>query len=199
MGTAQVSITELVDGLRSIAPEGFERAPVLELLRAHPLDPDTLEPYLYFSSKRYTRNLIYREDAFEVIALCWAPGQISAIHDHAEQRCWMLVPIGALEVQCFKVVEARGETPASALARGSHGFIDAASPSVVTEDEPIHWVGNPKDRDALAVSVHVYARPIERCTAFDVDRDRTWEVPLSYYSEYGVVCEGVEPAPPKPK
>lgn len=197
MCAAEVSITELVDGLRSLAPGDFEREPVLDLLRRHPIDPDSLDPYLYFSSKRYTRNLIYRDDAFEMIALCWAPGQISAIHDHAGQRCWMVVPIGALEVQCFTVVEARGQSAASALAKASHGFIDRGAPAAVTDDEPIHWVGNTKDD--LATSIHVYARPIERCTAFDVDRDRTWEVPLSYYSRYGVVCDGPEPAPPERK
>ena len=72
----------LPPGLGAISEESFTHREVLDYLRAHPVDPGTLHPYLYFCGEKYTRNLILCTPLFELIAICWDVGQVSSIHNH---------------------------------------------------------------------------------------------------------------------
>src|SRR5262245_27404607 len=93
------SIGDLVEGLRRIPVLSFTRERVLREIGRTVLSPDSLKPFLFFSRSRYTRNLMHRNDLFEVVAIGWEPGQSSSIHNHRGQECWMGVPIGRLEVR----------------------------------------------------------------------------------------------------
>lgn len=105
-----VSIDEFVAGLCSISQDAFSWG-VYDFLKTHCVTDTALKPYLFFSEKHYTRNLIFRNDLFELLAICWDIGQASAVHNHWNQNCWMAVPMGKLRVQNFTVIEedhARG-------------------------------------------------------------------------------------------
>ena len=95
----------------------FTPARVLETLRAAPVEPASLAPYLDFNPQRYTRSRVYQHARFEMLLLCWEPGQRSAVHNHAGQECWMLVPVGCLVNQNYRVLEtdvAQGDLPPGA-------------------------------------------------------------------------------------
>ncbi len=62
----------------------------------------SLSQYLQFSDVHYTRNLNFRNDLFELPALCWQPGQKSWIHNHQGQHCWMAIAQGTLGVRNYK-------------------------------------------------------------------------------------------------
>src|SRR3989338_6481897 len=76
------TILDLVRGLCGIPAASFTRATVLLEIGRTVLDPGSLESYLFFRRSHYTRNLIHRDDLFEVVAIGWEPGQASAIHNH---------------------------------------------------------------------------------------------------------------------
>jgi len=99
------SIDEFVTGLAAIPAAEFTTDRVEDYLRETLVDPGTLEPFLNFASTHYTRNLVYRCPLFELMTICWDVGQVSRIHNHAGQQCWMAVPVGKLDVQNYEVVE----------------------------------------------------------------------------------------------
>src|SRR5213594_1541654 len=99
------TIQDLVGGLRRIPVSSFTRDRVLREIGRTVLDPDSLASYLFFRRSHYTRNLIHRDDLFEVVAIGWEAGQSSAIHNHRGQECWMGVPVGRLEVRNYRLVE----------------------------------------------------------------------------------------------
>ena len=106
-----VKIDQLVRGLREMSDEMFVCEPVYEYLNSNPIDTDSIQKYFHWSPKFYTRNLIYKDERFEMMAICWERGQVSRVHNHSEQRCWMTVPIGRLKGQNFAVEqidESRG-------------------------------------------------------------------------------------------
>ena len=98
------TIDEFIHGLDAIAEPEFTTERVQEYLRANPVDPKTLAPYLLYEKTHYTRNLIHRTPLYELLAICWESGQVSRIHNHAGQQCWMAVPVGRLLVQNYEVV-----------------------------------------------------------------------------------------------
>jgi len=49
---------------------------------------------------KYTRNLIFGNEHFDCILMCWPAGAVSSIHDHEESSCWVVAVEGTVhEVQ----------------------------------------------------------------------------------------------------
>src|SRR6185503_7679114 len=108
--TAQlIPVDQFVAGLCEIPVEDFRPGKVYDYLTGHPVDERSLEKYLLFSKHHYTRNLIFKNALFELVAVCWEVGQASQIHNHHNQNCWMSIPIGRLRVQNFRVLEQKDE------------------------------------------------------------------------------------------
>ncbi|CAL1548838.1 unnamed protein product, partial [Lymnaea stagnalis] len=91
-----VKVEKLLDGLRSISDEKFTCDNVYQFLSENPVDVDSISKYFFWSENFYTRNLIYKGERFEVMAICWEKGQVSRIHNHWDQKCWMMVTTGKL-------------------------------------------------------------------------------------------------------
>src|SRR5213593_3264006 len=99
-----VRVDKFIQGLCAIEAKEFTVARVAGYVRENPVDPDSLTPYLLHCATHYTRNLIFKCELFELIAICWDVGQGSRIHNHQNQNCWMAVPIGRLVVQNYELV-----------------------------------------------------------------------------------------------
>ena len=65
-----VPIFALIDGLKAIPDEEFVTDNVYEFLASNPVAVDSLEKYFYWSPEFYTRNLIYKDERFEMMAIC---------------------------------------------------------------------------------------------------------------------------------
>src|ERR1700741_390384 len=74
-----VSIDQFVNGLREIPEEDFHPGPVYDYIKNRLVDMDSLAPYTFFSKNHYTRNLIFKNDLFELLSICWEVGQVSQI------------------------------------------------------------------------------------------------------------------------
>jgi cysteine dioxygenase len=186
-----VSIEELVNGLRAIADSDFTTDGIYEYLSQNRVDIGTLERYLFWSERFYTRNLIYKDERFEVMALCWEKGQVSRVHDHAEQKCWMSMVQGTLKGQNFGVVEADFENGTCRLEETSHFTLSDSDATKVELEEPIHQILNLEEFDSRAISLHVYSKPFDSCLSFCRETDTVKEVTLHYTSVDGELCEGV--------
>ena len=187
-----VTIDQLVSGLCEMSDEQFVCEPVYEYLSERDVDVASIEKYLHWSDKFYTRNLIYKDDRFEMMAICWDKGQVSRVHNHWDQRCWMMVPIGRLQGQNFAVEEideARGYCKLSET--NSFELTECLSARVDLE-EPIHQVLNLPEYDKRAVSIHIYSKPYDRCLSYCRDTHTFKEVQLAYTSIDGKLCDGIQ-------
>jgi cysteine dioxygenase len=187
----KVSVDQLVDGLVKITDADFVCDSVHTFLMQNPIDSHSIQKYLHWSAQCYTRNLIYKDERFEMMAICWEPGQVSRVHNHSGQRCWMTVPIGRLRGQNFAVDEI-DETLGRCKLRETDSFeINAFEPAKVELEEPIHQILNLDEYAERAVSVHIYSKPYDRCLSYCRDTDTFKEVQLYYTSIDGKLCEGV--------
>ena len=183
MGT--VTVDEFVTKLSAIAPRDFTIPRVLEFTKDNPVKPDTLSPYLFYANSHYTRNLIFKCELFEVMAICWEIGQVSRIHNHRGQNCWMTAPIGRLRVQNFEVRNRDESSGTCALLPTDHYDMDASNPGVVQPEQPVHQVQNLPEFGERATSIHIYSYPYSTCEVYLMDRGTYSDVPLHYSSEYG--------------
>ena len=182
----QVPIEDFVAGLRKFSePEFRETEQVLRFLTENPVAPDTLERYLTWDRQHYTRNLIDKTSVYELMAICWEVGQISSVHNHRDQNCWMAVPIGRLLVENYRVIEQDLDKGRSRLQATDTVEMNPANPCAVNPLEPVHRVLNPKEFNQRAVSLHVYSRPYDSCVVYSPEQGTCGEIKLFYNTEYG--------------
>ncbi len=158
---------------------------VTAFVRTHPISRKSLDPYAFFEEAHYTRNLIFKDEVFEVLALCWQPGHVSNVHNHRDQQCWMTMGEGRLECINYRVVERDPARNFCRLQPSTTDLITRATSAAIDEEEPIHRVVNCQHLGARALSVHVYSRPFDTCEIYCLDSNSYKDIKLSYWSEYG--------------
>jgi cysteine dioxygenase len=180
-----LNIQDWVKGLASIAQSEFTLANVQNYILQHGVNPETIQKYCYFSKGGYTRNLIFKNEVFECMTICWEIGQHSRVHNHRDQNCWMSAPMGRLRVQNYRVDQRDAAHHTCQLIPTDVYEMDAAHPVYVNPLEPVHEVINAAEFNQRAVSIHVYSKPFDSCEVYLRDKGTYSDVPLFYTSEYG--------------
>lgn len=159
----------------------FEQDPqgrnVARRVRAYALGSEDWRAHVRFDPQTYTRNLVTRNEHFEMLVLCWSPGQRSPIHDHAGQHCFMGVLEGEIEEIQYAFPAPGGGAP---LRRGSVRSFTRGDVAYIHDRIALHRVQPAGGRPA--VSLHVYARPIDVCRVFDEATGTELERQLTYHS-----------------
>jgi cysteine dioxygenase len=185
----RVAITDLITGLREIPDSEFTCDGVYDFLGRNPVEPSSLERFTFWSGDCYTRNLIYKDERFEMMAICWEKGQASRVHNHSDQKCWMTVPVGKLRGQNFAVAEVDESRGYCRLTETDTFDLSDCLAAKVELEEPVHQILNLAEFDERAVSLHIYSKPYDRCLSYCRDTHTFKEVPLFYTSVDGKLCE----------
>ena len=138
----KVKIEHVVEGLCEIPNDEFHCDSVYKFLTDNPIEIDSIEKYFNWSEKFYTRNLIFKDERFELMAICWEKGQESRIHNHSEQMCWMAVPFGTLRGQNFRVVEQIESQGYCKLEKTETFDLAECLAAKVELEEPVHQILN---------------------------------------------------------
>ena len=186
----KVSVHNLIDGLREIPDPDFRCQNVYDFLSDHPVEVDSITRYFHWSDRCYTRNLIYKDARFEMMAICWESGQVSRVHNHSEQRCWMTVPVGKLRGQNFAIAEIDATRGYCKLVETDTFDLSDCLAAKVELEEPVHQILNLPEFNDRAVSIHIYSKPYDHCLSYCRDTDTFKEVPLFYTSIDGKLCDG---------
>jgi predicted metal-dependent enzyme (double-stranded beta helix superfamily) len=132
--------------------------------------------------ERYARRLIWRDpdERFVVVAMTWAPGQTSTLHDHAGLWGVEVVVQGTMRETAFRLVE-RGDDGRYRFRRESDGLASPSSVGILLPPLEYHEVCNVSTQTAH--TVHVYGGPLDHCRRFLAEADGWWRserVVLSY-------------------
>lgn len=181
-----VSIQNFVAELRRFPQRSFEgTGELLAFLQQTSVAPETLQPYLTWDRQHYTRNLIDKTPLYELIAICWEVGQVSSVHNHRDQNCWMSVPIGKLLVENFHLVSQDVDNGKSQLTPTDTVEMNPACPCAVDPADPVHRVVNPKHFGERAVSLHIYSRPFDTCVVYSPEHGTCGVIKLHYSTMFG--------------
>lgn len=197
----RTSVGDFVEGLRALEAGPITKTRVLEYFSEVNLRSDAVAPYVYWNDSFYTRNLIYRDDLFEVLALCWRPGQKTPIHSHNGQLGWILTLQGEVMIHEYRYLrcsspENRNVVGIDCLAGGrnvelerlgSAASTDDAKVATVDKTHTIHQIENIEGAKAGSVTLHIYSKPIDSCVAFDLRTHRCGRRSLHYHSVDGVI------------
>ena len=169
----------LIDKLHEFSKHDFPVPEVTSYLQNFNLSERNHKQYSFFDNRYYTRNLIFRDEHFEIILLCWGPGQIAPIHGHEGEKCWMRIESGALQICNYKLDSINPlELTMISLTKGEVGYLDGPA--------EIHSVENVYNEPAI--SLHVYAKPFDKCDIYDLNEGVIRKTELLYDSMYKKPC-----------
>jgi cysteine dioxygenase len=196
MAVRKLSVQQLVELLRSAEGAPITSDRIAELLGEVEVDEDSIRSFVRYSDDHYTRNLIHRDRWFDVMTLCWRPGQGTPVHTHNGQLGWAKVLRGAIECTEYAWLgcdrpENQDVAGMDCLAGGGQVKLQAHDPVVcvpgghvnrVTRKVTIHSLGVPKDCREECVSLHIYSLPFDSCVTFDLARGTCWRRDLAFDS-----------------
>ena len=103
----------------------------------------------------YQKNLICRDDNFEIFLINWPRGWESKIHDHAKYGCLLKVLDGALEETKFN----------NTLDVLDTNYLNLNQVSYLDDSIGYHKIKNPKNTNS--VSLHIYSPPNHKTQYFN--------------------------------
>jgi cysteine dioxygenase len=149
------TVDELIAALRAVQrPSEY-----IDLLKRVAVAADQLEPLCTWNAKRYTRNCLDRTSAYELLLICYEPGQRTSIHDFATEEAWVHPVAGS-------VVEERfAPAPDGSLKLVGATRLDHRSFSYLHNGRSIHRYTN--DSGERAITLNLYAKPLRTWKVYD--------------------------------
>ena len=142
-----MSVKNLVKTLESL--EEFTPESVHEVVSECDIGVEDLKNWIdydYPVSDSYGRKMVHDGGFFEVMVMCWRPGDYSAIHDHGKAEFGAVKLFGDAEHASFELEKGRLTT--IGRERNESGTTLKVTASL------IHQMGNPGEKNFF--SLHVY-------------------------------------------
>jgi cysteine dioxygenase len=136
----------------------------------------TISPPKQFGKKAYTRTLLHKTGAYELIALHWNPNVETMLHDHGGRQCWFAVLDGEMDVHNYRRVDSGDTIGKARIARLGEMHLNPGDIDYRGDDADIHRVVSLKTTTTL----HLYAAPLGTYHVFD-ERRETCEATTSSY------------------
>jgi cysteine dioxygenase len=130
-----------------------------------------------FGGDAYTRNLVCRTPFFELLVLCWRPGQESTIHDHAGALNAIRVFSGELTSRTFSRTSGAPSGPGP-VVQDDEERVPQDAHMIGLDRNGIHQLANTSGEDL--VTVHVYAPALMELNVYSTTSPSVERRPLRY-------------------
>lgn len=116
---------------------------------------------LRFDEGCYKRNLVFGNEHFSALLLCWRSGQMTSIHNHAGSACLVRIVEGTATEVTFTWSSCGTLFPAQTR-------IAAPGTEVSSFDQDIHLMGNLEGAGKDLISLHIYSPPLSKMKLFSL-------------------------------
>ena len=136
-----------------------EQSKYNQLIRSVKFPINYFDKQSSWCAKYYTRNCLAENDKFELILLCWNAKQITPIHDHGGEECWVVVIDGKFRETLY------AEDPSGKLTAIKTIISKCNDITYMIDFMGFHRLENLSNKRSL--TLHLYAKPIRSCNVFD--------------------------------
>ena len=142
--------------------DGLGRRATLEVLEKKLLgleiEMGDLTKFLGYAEDGYQRNIIKKTEYYELVLICWKPGQKTQIHDHKGSDCAFLILDG---ISTESLYEFDGDNLVlSEVRKYLPGEVCAAG------EPEIHQISN--EEETNLVNLHLYTPPLNNINIYEV-------------------------------
>jgi hypothetical protein len=176
-----ITLPDFVSFLNDQKSEDFRGGKIDNFLLSNRVEQDDFVPFIYFREETYCRNLVFKNEFFELLVLTWLPHQKTPILGYAGQRSWMMVQSGVLTLQSYRAIKSDGMDPTVELETVGESTVRAAGDQVYGDDQlDLYSIANATRKPA--VSVHLNAAPVSECRIYNERQKNVEWVELGYDS-----------------
>jgi len=165
MGNAiagRISLDDFVLEMMHIPSRQLTIQPLIDLFSRLDLKDDLIREHIHFTNNGYARNLVCRTPRFDMLVLCWRPGDVTTVHDHAGSLNVTRVYRGEMTSRIFEVTE-RPSQDRTMIRLAREEQIGTGGQAVVDIDG-IHQLANTSNQEL--VTLHIYAPPLKEITVY---------------------------------
>lgn len=167
------SLNELISSLLE-----EERSMYTNIFRSMDIPTNAFKECCSWSDDCYTRNCIAQNEKYELILLCWEKGQVTPIHDHGGEECWVRIIQGEFKETIYK------EDKTGNLIAVKSTISKAGDTTYMIDFMGCHSLENLSD--SRSMSLHLYAKPIRSCNAFDEKTGKFVNKDLVYNTVFNI-------------
>lgn len=171
-----LSWDEFLAETEAYTPETFKLSHLKNLVSRLDVGLEFLEGRLEFCAEAYARNLVFKNELFEAVCLCWQDDQRTSIHNHGRSYGVVRVLQGTMREEIF-----RREAADRVLL--THTLDHAAGALAAAAVGMIHRLGNAGGIGSRLVSLHFYAGPLDEMDIFDLESGTSFRKPMRYLSD----------------
>lgn len=125
-----------------------------DILSRYAVPTRDLEAYFRWNSRHYTRTCISRNEDFELLLICYEPGQRTSIHDYDSQMAWIHPVMGEVYEELFTFHPVHG------LELESGTLLKLGNDDALLHGSAVHRFENRGPE--RAVTLNLYARPVSK-------------------------------------
>jgi cysteine dioxygenase len=157
-------LTDCCEGLEGLVEwlDSIDRRPGLSELDTRlaelPVNVEELRKHIGYADEGYQRNVLKKTEHYELVAVCWKPGQDTPIHDHIGSDCAFLIVEGTSTETLYET-NSDGFAVAQSVRLYAPGEVCAAG------EPDIHRISNEESCDLI--NLHVYTPPLRGFTIYE--------------------------------
>lgn len=160
------TIEQLIESFENSEPD--EHSSILHSIN---ISTEDFAQHASWKKQNYTRNCLTKKEGFELILLCWDANTVTKVHDHNGQNCWVYQIKG-------RMIEERFSYESGDLDLIKTIELDEGGISYMHDSMGFHRLINPENTRAM--TLHIYANPIEQCKIFEEEQNTFNTVALAY-------------------
>ncbi len=130
-----------------------------KIISSMDIPKDEFMPFAYWKDKGYARNCIKRTKDYELLLLCWNPGDKTPVHGHDGQDCWVYLVDGEMSEIRYQADEEEN------LTKTHTEKLTGRRLTYMRDEMGYHMIKNTSNQRAM--TLHIYALPIDECEVFD--------------------------------
>lgn len=136
---------------------------LFEILKKAELDDFDIN--LVFDEKNYTRNLVYKNDKFQLVLMCWPKNYESSIHDHNGSECFFKILKGVM-------LEKKYQISGNNLNLTDDKVINESTTSFLEKNDDIHQVKNIHNN--FTITLHLYVPFYQKTNIYKINQDNSF-------------------------
>lgn len=155
---------------KPVSRDNTDLKAAINLIKNFEVNWTLLGPHIEFDVRAYLRKRIYQDADWEMLLLCWLPGQKTLIHDHGGSK-------GVSVVMSGELTEVRYNWKGHGSKLSKKGTRSLKKSDFAVEyNDTIHMVEN---RGGVpAISLHLYSPPLLIFNAFEGETGYRYPVRL---------------------
>jgi uncharacterized NAD(P)/FAD-binding protein YdhS/predicted metal-dependent enzyme (double-stranded beta helix superfamily) len=185
---SRLTLDDLILEIKQVSNQELKLDRLRDWMARLDLKDMAIEEHICFDTQSYQRQILYRDSSFEIVLVCWQPGQFSTIHDHNGSLNVTRVYRGILTSRTFNRNDSVTGKVFPLLWEEKYLQKDEL---VEVDRDRIHQLANTSEQNL--VTLNLYAKPLQQMRVYHFRKGLSELMPIFPLQPVGIKIESKIP------